>query len=225
MIIRQEEPKDYEAVYHVVKAAFGSAEHTDGNEQDLVNALRKSKSFIPALSLVAEQDGKVTGHILFTEVKVGGTVQLALAPLSVLPAFQKQGIGKALIRAGHEKAAALGYLYSIVLGSELYYPQIGYLPGDNTASSRPLMCQAKTSWPVNWPWTPRRFPVPSNTRRNSASAERPPANRAAAGPPFSELALLMLNFQDIRQNDGLYGITCKGAVSTETALLIVYQDI
>ena len=101
MIIRQEEPKDYEAVYHVVKAAFGSAEHTDG---------------------------KVTGHILFTEVKVGGTVQLALAPLSVLPAFQKQGIGKALIRAGHEKAAALGYLYSIVLGSERYYPQMGYLP-------------------------------------------------------------------------------------------------
>ena len=131
MIIRQEEPKDYEAVYHVVKAAFGSAEHTDGNEQDLVNALRKSKSFIPALSLVAEQDGKVTGHILFTEVKVGGTVQLALAPLSVLPAFQKQGIGKALIRAGHEKAAAfarLGQLYSIVLGSERYYPQMGYLP-------------------------------------------------------------------------------------------------
>ena len=128
MIIRQEEPKDYEAVYRVVKAAFGSAEHTDGNEQDLVNALRKSKSFIPALSLVAEQDGKVTGHILFTEVKVGGTVQLALAPLSVLPAFQKQGIGKALIRAGHEKAAALGYLYSIVLGSERYYPQMGYLP-------------------------------------------------------------------------------------------------
>ena len=104
MIIRQEDPKDYKAVYRVVKAAFGSAEHADGNEQDLVNALRKSKSFIPALSLVAEQDGKVTGHILFTEVKVGGTVQLALAPLSVLPAFQKQGIGKALIRAGHEKS-------------------------------------------------------------------------------------------------------------------------
>ena len=104
MIIRQEEPKDYEAVYHVVKAAFGSAEHTDGNEQDLVNALRKSKSFIPALSLVAEQDGKVTGHILFTEVKVGGTVQLALAP-PVRPArLSKAGDWKGVDPGGTRKS-------------------------------------------------------------------------------------------------------------------------
>ena len=68
MIIRQEETKDYKAVYRVVKSAFDSAEHSDGNEQDLVNALRNSGSFIPQLSLVAEQGGEILGHILFTKV-------------------------------------------------------------------------------------------------------------------------------------------------------------
>ena len=58
MIIRQERPEDYDTVYHVVKEAFENAEYTDGNEQNLVAALRKSKSFIPELSLVAVEDEK-----------------------------------------------------------------------------------------------------------------------------------------------------------------------
>ena len=55
MIIRQEETKDYKAVYRVVKSAFDSAEHSDGNEQDLVNALRNSGSFIPSDTIVAQE--------------------------------------------------------------------------------------------------------------------------------------------------------------------------
>lgn len=66
MEIRQETPQDYGAVYEVVKRAFSSARHSDGTEQDLVTALRRSESFIPELSLVAVQDGRVVGHILFT---------------------------------------------------------------------------------------------------------------------------------------------------------------
>ena len=62
LIIRQERPEDYDAVYHVVKEAFENAEYTDGNEQNLVVALRKSKSFIPELSLVAVEDEKIVGH-------------------------------------------------------------------------------------------------------------------------------------------------------------------
>ena len=65
MIIRQERPEDYDTVYHVVKEAFENAEYTDGNEQNLVAALRKSKSFIPELSLVAVRGRKkLYGHIL-----------------------------------------------------------------------------------------------------------------------------------------------------------------
>ena len=126
--ILQETPADYAAVYEVIRAAFACAEHRDGNEQDLVNALRKSAAFLPELSLVAQRDGQIVGHILFTRARVGGTWQLALAPLSVLPADQRQGIGTALIREGHRIAGALGYGYSIVLGSETYYPRLGYVP-------------------------------------------------------------------------------------------------
>ena len=138
MIIRQEETKDYEMVYHVIKTAFASAERSDGNEQDLVNALRKSEAFIPELSLVAESNGEIIGHILFTKAKVRESIQLALAPLSVLPDYQRQGIGTALIKAGHKKAAELGYGYSIVLGSEKYYPKMGYLPAETYGIASPF---------------------------------------------------------------------------------------
>lgn len=128
MQIRQETSKDYNEVYNLVKEAFATAEHRDGNEQDLVVALRKGEAFIPELSLVAEKDGRIVGHILFTKAKVGEDTVLVLAPLSILPEFQKQGIGSALIKEGHKIAKELGYSYSLVLGSETYYPHYGYLP-------------------------------------------------------------------------------------------------
>lgn len=131
MLIRKEESKDYETIYSVVKAAFDSAEHSDGNEQDLVNALRKGEAYIPELSLVAETDGKIVGHIMFTKARVGDDTVLVLAPLSVLPEYQRMGIGMSLIKEGHCIADRLGYEYSVVLGSEKYYPKTGYLPADN----------------------------------------------------------------------------------------------
>lgn len=130
MLIRKEEPKDYEIIYSVVKNAFDSAKHSDGNEQDLVNALRKGEAFIPELSLVAEVDGQIVGHIMFTRGKIEEDTVLVLAPLSVLPEYQKKGIGISLIKEGHKIAKELGYEYSIVLGSEKYYPKTGYLPAD-----------------------------------------------------------------------------------------------
>lgn len=128
MFIRKETSKDYETVYSVIKSAFANAEHADGNEHDLVVALRKSEAFIPELSLVAEIDGNIAGHIMFTKAYVEDTAVLALAPLSVLPEYQKIGVGTALIKSGHEIAKNLGYGYSVVLGSEKYYSRFGYLP-------------------------------------------------------------------------------------------------
>lgn len=144
MILRTEQPEDYQTVYDVVKRAFSSAQSSDGNEQDLVNALRKSSAFLPQLSLVAEVDGKVVGHILFTKVRIGNDVEaLALAPLSVLPEYQKQGIGTALIHQGHAVAKELGYHYSIVLGSEDYYPRFGYLPAEAFGIRPPFAVPSK----------------------------------------------------------------------------------
>ena len=128
MIIRKETNSDYPAVYALIKEAFQSAEHSDGTEQDLVVSLRSSRAFIPELSLVAEINGRIVGHILFTKAAVGSRPVLALAPLSVKPEFQRQGIGSALIRKGHAIAASLGYSHVIVLGSDQYYPRFGYVP-------------------------------------------------------------------------------------------------
>ena len=130
MIIRKESPRDYDAIYLVVKEAFRSAEHADGNEQDLVALLREGESYIPELALVAEIQGEIVGHIMFTKAKVGESPVLALAPLSVLPGHQRKGIGTALVTQGHKIARELGYGYSVVLGSEKYYPRMGYVPAD-----------------------------------------------------------------------------------------------
>ena len=115
MNIRKEKMEDYNSIYAVVKAAFDNAEHADGNEQDLVEALRKGESYIPALSLVAEEKG-----------------------LSVLPEYQRKGIGTALIKEGHKIAKDLGYGYSVVLGSEKYYPRVGYVPADTLGITPPF---------------------------------------------------------------------------------------
>lgn len=136
--IRQETPKDYEEVYNVVKTAFATAEHSDGNEQDLVVDLRKSNNFIPELSLVAIKDNKIVGYVLFTKINIGEYEEVALAPLAVLPKYQKQGIGKKLINKGHKIAKGLGYHYSIVLGSKTYYPKLGYVPASQYGIKAPF---------------------------------------------------------------------------------------
>lgn len=128
--IRQERQADQEAVYRLVTRAFETAEQSDGNEQDLVNALRKSDAFVPELSLVAVLGEEIIGHIMFTELKVIDYVALALAPLSVLPKYQRSGVGSSLVEEGHRIARALGYGYSVVLGSDAYYPRFGYVPAE-----------------------------------------------------------------------------------------------
>lgn len=126
--IRQENMSDHEQVYNVIKTAFEKAEHSDGNEQDLVIELRKSNSFIPELSLVAVDENKIIGYVLFTKIKIGDNTELALAPLAVLPEYQRKGIGTRLVKEGHKIAKQLNYNYSIVLGSNKYYPRLGYIP-------------------------------------------------------------------------------------------------
>lgn len=128
MKIRQETTSDASVVYELVKTAFSSAEHSDGSEQDLVVLLHKSPSFQPALSLVAEENGKIIGYILFSEIKIGEKTAIAPAPLAVLPEHQRKGVGLALLAEGHHIAKNLGYGISVVLGSETYYPKAGYVP-------------------------------------------------------------------------------------------------
>ncbi|WP_373778884.1 GNAT family N-acetyltransferase [Glaesserella sp.] len=131
LIIRQETNADHEAVYQLVKNAFATAKHSDGTEQDLVVKLRQSPAFVTQLSLVAEYDGQIVGYILLTEIRIGDSTELALAPLAVSPQFQGQGIGGRLIDRAHTIAKEMGYHYSVLLGEPGYYQRFGYVSSDN----------------------------------------------------------------------------------------------
>ncbi len=130
IIIRQEIPKDFSFVFSLIKEAFKTEPFSDFTEQYLVERLRKSDAFIPALSLVAELEDEIIGHILLTKIKIVNNSQscdsLALAPVSVMPNHQNKGIGAQLILQAHAKAIELGYKSIILLGHEGYYPRLGY---------------------------------------------------------------------------------------------------
>ena len=138
MEIRQETKDDYTAVEQVIKDAFATAAQSDGKEHELVHELRSSRAFIPELSLVAVENGQIIGHILFTKVTVGSHIELALAPLSVLPAYQRRGVGLALMAEGHQIAKTMGYSYVIVLGHASYYTKAGYIPAGSYGIQAPF---------------------------------------------------------------------------------------
>lgn len=130
--VRQETPKDHAEVFALIKEAFESVVISDHQEHHLVNRLRKSEAFIAELSLVALKDGKIVGHILLTKLNIRDSEvlydSLALAPVSVLPTYQGQGIGSQLIERAHEIAIQLGYQSIVLIGHEDYYPRFGYKP-------------------------------------------------------------------------------------------------
>lgn len=130
LIIRTETPADYDRVFEITEAAFRDLEISDHTEQHLVNRLRASAAFIPQLSLVAELDGEVVGHILFTRATIVGADRtwesLTLAPVSVAPPHQRRGIGGQLIRAGLQIARELGYGNVNLVGHPDYYPRFGF---------------------------------------------------------------------------------------------------
>src|SRR6185436_7890925 len=111
LTIRSETPADYPAIAAVNVRAF--SEQT--GEAVLVALLRQRPAFDPELSLVAEQDGRVVGHVLFSPHTVrllGESVSAVnLAPIAVDPAHQRQGIGQQLIEAGHSVARAKDYAF------------------------------------------------------------------------------------------------------------------
>ena len=129
--IRQEMEKDYSKVEEVVQQAFLHEEFSDQKEHELVNRLRKCDAFIPELSLVAV-DKEIIGHVLLSKIKIvdgdHSVDSLALAPVSVVPDYQKKGIGSLLISNVLSKAKELGYHSVIVLGHKDYYPKFGFKP-------------------------------------------------------------------------------------------------
>ncbi|QFT87968.1 Acetyltransferase (GNAT) family protein [Bacillus sp. THAF10] len=131
--IRQERLKEYSITEEVVRRAFSHEKFSDKQEHFLVSRIRKSGEFIPELSLVAvTPNSEIVGHILLSKIKIVDVEQeiesLAMAPVSVIPEFQHQGIGSRLIHTSLHRAKELGHSSVIVLGHQDYYPKFGFKP-------------------------------------------------------------------------------------------------
>ncbi|MFC4605215.1 GNAT family N-acetyltransferase [Rhodococcus kronopolitis] len=131
MLIRRERPSDIDAIAAVHRAAFADQAPDGGEpvEVPLVAALRASDAWVPALSLVADVDGEVRGHICLTRATLDGRPVLALGPIGVPPAYQHGGVGAALMHASLGAADALGEPLVALLGHLEYYPKFGFVLG------------------------------------------------------------------------------------------------
>lgn len=124
-LIREERPEDAEAVHALLVAAFGREA-----EARLVERLHASGRIVCAM--VAEQKGRVLGHVVFSRIAIesgdGEIPALALAPLAVMPAFQRLGVGSALVSAGLERCRMEQHARVLVVGEPAYYGRFGFVP-------------------------------------------------------------------------------------------------
>ncbi len=128
MIIRSATPRDYAEIANINVLAF-----EERADEALIVALHRQRTlFDPELSLVAEDDGQLIGHALFSPMLLrisGATVRAVnLGPIAVNPTIQRKGVGAALIAHGHELARAKDFALCFLLGHPTYYPRFGYVP-------------------------------------------------------------------------------------------------
>ena len=131
MIIRNETKEDIEAISNITIAAFQNLQISNQTEQFIIHELREANAL--TISLVAEIDGQIVGHIAFSSVKIsdGSKNWLGLGPISVMPNLQRQGIGKSLVNEGLSLLKAQGGKGCALVGDPGYYQQFGFrnIPG------------------------------------------------------------------------------------------------
>lgn len=131
MVIRQEQPADYDEVYELVKKAFSTS--TNEGEWDYLNEVRKKDTFIPELSLVAENDdGKLVGQIVLYKTKITTSdsvyTELLLSPISVHPNFFRRGIARAMMMEAFRIAKNMRYTVVFLCGNPDFYHKFGFKP-------------------------------------------------------------------------------------------------
>ncbi len=126
MIIRNEIESDIEAIFDITKVAFENHPYSNNTEQFIINALRAANAL--TVSMVAEIDDKIVGHIAFSPVTFsdGSENWYGLGPISVLPDYQKQGIGKSLVNEGIRLLKAQAAQGCVLVGDPSYYECFGF---------------------------------------------------------------------------------------------------
>ena len=134
-MIRKEEPRDFDAVYALIKTAFETAPVSDGDEQDYAAGLRNGGRYIPELALVAELGDKLIGQVMLTknyiETGAGKIECLLLGPVSVLAEHRSKGVGASLIDTALTAAKDLGYKAVFLCGDPTYYNRFGFVSVSN----------------------------------------------------------------------------------------------
>jgi putative acetyltransferase len=127
MLIRSETPQDYEVIREINIAAFAVHPYSKQTEHLIVEELRAAGAL--AVSLVSEIDEAVVGHIAFSLAKINGQEcqWYMVGPVAVLPNYQKQGIGKALVNAGLEAMRDLGAEGCVLVGDPGFYSRFGFI--------------------------------------------------------------------------------------------------
>ena len=126
MIIRKETQSDVEAITYITKAAFKNHPYSNNTEQFIINALRADNAL--TVSLVAELERKLVGHIAFSPVTFtdGSENWYGLGPISVMPDYQKQGIGTKLVNEGLNSLKDLGAQGCVLVGDPNFYERFGF---------------------------------------------------------------------------------------------------
>jgi len=126
MKIRQETDSDIQAITDITVAAFKTLEISNKIEQFIINALRSDGAL--TISLVAETEEKIIGHVAFSPVTIsdGSKGWYCLGPVSVLPEYQKQGIGQSLINNGLSMLRDMGGNGCVLVGDPNYYKRFGF---------------------------------------------------------------------------------------------------
>lgn len=150
--IRREQPDDEAAIREVTSLAFESSEFGHNGEAGLVDKLRTEGA--ASISLVAECDDRIVGHIHFSPALIEWSSRrcegLGLAPLSVLPEFQRKGIGSRLITDGLAAAAESSSEFVIALGHPEYYPRFGFAPASDSNVSCELEGVPDEAFMIRW---------------------------------------------------------------------------
>jgi predicted N-acetyltransferase YhbS len=133
MKIRQERSSDYSEVYELVKTSFATISDSDGTEPDYLNELRTKDTFIPELSLVAENDdGTLIGQIVLYKTAIatsrGELIELLLSPICVDPDYFRRGIARALIAEALSLAKEMGFRAVFLCGDPVIYERLGFSP-------------------------------------------------------------------------------------------------